>query len=172
MNDFKDNLKVNIESITKNSKKIDKKIRDTISHELSKLELSSDVPEYGRHIRNRKNGILYIFKNFNYNMKIIENYRKYQSSNSSHSSDFGSYKIALDRIIKRKLQERLEKIYTRLSKNKNTDACKSVSNQLKDRQLRLGILLDDYDKNMEALEMYKKTVKNSQNKQHVTYDEK
>lgn len=138
-----------------NSKSIDETIRVAIEGVMQTLENNAEIQEYVTQIRDRRNGIVNIFENFNRNMGIIEENKKIISPGMKNKTGI-SFEQALDNVIKRRIKNKIESIYeitTQENPNK-TDELNRILAQIKDRQVRLEYLLEDYPGNISVLQEY------------------
>lgn len=150
MNEFKKQLQ---ETTTKF---IDEKINGCIVGELKKLEDLAEIEEYKEQIRKRREGITNILSSFDYNMEIIKRQKKCQ--NRKKVDELPSYIRPLDKIIAKRLNERLEREYqnTLVLQGQSKIIDKELV-QILDRQLAITELLGEYDENIQILDEYNRT---------------
>ena len=152
MNEFKETYR----SLT--IKTLDEKIQQTIQTRLNKLEESTDVEEYKKHISSRKTGISRILNNFNYYINIIE--RKNQCSFSNKPKKVPCYTDALDTILSSIITEELDLLYQDMS-SKNVPNINRIYIQIFDRKNKISELLENYDNNINYLDACIKQEHNS-----------
>lgn len=141
-----------------NSKSVDKTIIIVIEEVMKDLENNAEIEQYVTQIRDRRRGIVNIFENFNYNMRIIEENRKFINPRVKNQNKI-SYEQALDNIIKRRLKSKIESLYDTILQNDSgsTDELDKTLTQIQDRQARIDYLLGDYTGNMSILQEYSKS---------------
>lgn len=156
-----------------NSKKVDRKIARVIEEELTHLESIAEFEVYRAQIKDRRNGILTVLENFNHNMGIIE-----QTSGpkvkSNKSSVIYSKEYALDKVIRRKVTEKIENLYKEQLQSveqsegkRGTESNKELT-QIIDRKKRLEYLLNDYPDNIGKLRNYSKRMKSRQKDRNIS----
>lgn len=151
-----------------NSKRVDKKIGKVIEEELTRLESIAEFEVYRTQIRDRCNGILTVMENFNHNMGIIEQTRGTKVI-SNKSSVIYSKEYALDKVIRRKVLEKIENLYkeqlksVEQSEGKREAESNKELTQIIDRKKRLEYLLNDYPDNIGKLRDYDKRMKSQKN---------
>lgn len=140
-----------------NSKSVDKTIMTAIDEVMQYLENQAEVKEYLSQIRDRRNGIRNIFKDFNHNMGIIEENRRGVNSKTKRPNKVG-YEQALDNVIKRRIKSKIETLCetTLQYSPSNTDEQNRILAQIQDRQVRVDFLLADYTTNMSILQDHSK----------------
>ena len=143
-------------------KTLDEKIQQTIKTRLNKLEKSTDIEEYQKHISSRKDGILSILNNFDFFINIIE--RKNEFSVPNKSKKISDYNDALDKILSRIIAEELDLLYKNMS-SENLSNNDIIYIQIFDRKKKISELLENYDDNMNYLDTYIKQEENSKQSQ-------
>lgn len=152
-----------------NSKRVDRKIRGVIEEELTHLESIAEFEVYRAQIKDRCNGILTVLENFNHNMGIIEQTRGPKVI-SNKSSVIYSKEYVLDKVIMRKVLEKIENLYreqlqsVEQSEGKRETESNKELTQIIDRKKRLGYLLNDYPGNIGKLRNYNKRMKSQKDR--------
>lgn len=164
MNQFKESLKVN-----HISQLLDNEILGVIENELNRLQSMCEISEYSKQIEERKQSLKYFFKDFDNNMRILETHTRFNLTNVTSISP-SSYQIVLDRILSKKISEKLAKLY--LDKQNSffrtstlyTDA---IMSQIFDRQLCIVSLFESFDSKMEIVRNSKINKKNLSEHEHI-----
>lgn len=143
-------------------KMIDEKIQNTIQICLNKLEKSTDIEEYKRHISSRKDGILSVLNNFDFFINIIE--RKNEFTVSSKSKKISDSKDVMDKILGRIIAEELDLLYKNMS-YENSSNLDGIYIQIFDRKNKISELLSNYENNMSCLDSYIKLEQNFKHSQ-------
>lgn len=155
MNQFKKSLKENT------SKSIDEKISANISSELEKLE--GELKEEGdkQNIRQIKQGVKQVFVSFDGSMELIEKNKGFRVIKPGEEKKVNG----VDKILQKRIWERLEKLYQytmRYGTFDNEEERDKELRQILDRQIRLRILLEQYEENMDIITSSKTIYPNHQ----------
>ena len=155
MNQFKKSLKENT------SKSIDEKISANISSELEKLE--GELKEEGdkQNIRQIKQGVKQVFVSFDGSMELIEKNKGFRVIKPGEEKKVNG----VDKILQKRIWERLEKLYQytmRYGTFDNEEERDKELRQILDRQIRLRMLLEQYEENMDIITSSKTIYPNHQ----------
>ena len=155
MNQFKKSLKENT------SKSIDEKISANISSELEKLEGELKEEEDKQNIRQIKQGVKQVFVSFDGSMELIEKNKGFRVIKPGEEKKVNG----VDKILQKRIWERLEKLYQytmRYGTFDNEEERDKELRQILDRQIRLRILLEQYEENMDIITSSKTIYPNHQ----------
>lgn len=155
MNQFKKSLKENT------SKSIDEKISANISSELEKLEGELKEEEDKQNIRQIKQGVKQVFVSFDGSMELIEKNKGFRVIKPGEEKKVNG----VDKILQKRIWERLEKLYQytmRYGMFDNEEERDKELKQILDRQIRLRILLEQYEENMDIITSSKNIYPNHQ----------
>lgn len=150
MRNFKESLCQN------NLKSVDKTIIIAIKNVMQELENSADIEQYVTQIRNRRDGIIKVLANFNHDMTIIEENKRFANSRIKSKEKISCEK-ALDNIIKRRIENKINCICESMKETESDDSdeINKVLTQMQDRKVKIDYLLSDYTSNMSILEDYR-----------------
>lgn len=143
MNNFKKMLRQNT------TKLIDEKIQLCIYVGLKSLECSANIDEYKIHISESRTKILSLLNNFDDNMEILEDRKRFPPSSKTNNTLNNT--TILDSIIKDNINKSLSEMLNHISSSSSIDFNKE-SSQIIDRQLRIGELLDNYEEYIKIIE--------------------
>ena len=123
---------------------------------MQELENSADIEQYVTQIRNRRDGIIKVLANFNHDMTIIEENKRFANSRIKSKEKISCEK-ALDNIIKRRIENKINCICESMKEtgSDDSDEINKVLTQMQDRKVKIDYLLSDYTSNMSILEDYR-----------------
>ena len=155
MNQFKKSLKENT------SKSIDEKISANISSELEKLERELKKEEDKQNIRQVKQGVKQVLVSFDGSMELIEKNKGFRVIKPGEERKVNG----VEKVLQKRIWERLEKLYQytmRYGTFDNEEERDKELRQILDRQIRLRILLEQYEENMDIITSSKTIYPNHQ----------
>lgn len=141
------------------TQEIDKIIHSYIDIALLKVKDLCEIKKFKFHVDERRRILKYFFKEFDENMEIIELHGSRYILLKINHQQTNNWEESLDRIIKRRISENLDSLYSNVDsrKSSNTFSEKFLS-QIIDRNIRVSSLLENFDNNIRALNKHKKSL--------------